>query len=194
MGRPPAGHRRSRSIESGGSGALAEPGDAFRAELERIGSAAALQRRGSASGEPAGAPAAAASAARGPGSAKEEEKVAPQLGAKDVGGRREEAALISWDELDAQRDVYRAVATADGRHALVRSPSGARPVHGRLLSVGFFKDPSRHVSRLTCFTELYGGSEAAEAPCSIVPPGPFALARLARVPGHLPEGSAESGA
>jgi hypothetical protein len=192
VGRPPAGHRRSRSIESGGSGALAEPGDAFRAELERIGSAAALQRRSSASGEPAGAPAAAASAARGPESAKEE-KVAPQLGAKDVGGQ-EEAALISWDELDAQRDVYRAVATADGRHALVRSPSGARPVHGRLLSVGFFKDPSRHVSRLTCFTELYGGSEAAEAPCSIVPPGPFALARLARVPGHLPEGSAESGA
>jgi hypothetical protein len=182
VGRPPAGHRRSRSIEAGGGGALAEPGDAFRAELERIGSAAALHRRSSASGEPAGASAVSASAARGPGPERKEEKAAPRPGVEGAGGRQEEAALISWDELDAQRDVYRAVATADGRHALVRSPSGARPMCAWRLDAGF---------SVSCLTWL---SEAVEAPRSIVPSGPFALARLERLPGHPPAGLAESGA
>ena len=143
-GRPPVGHRRSRSIESG-SGALSDPGDVFRAELERIGSdAAAGTGRASATGEPACSPVAAAAGGPGLGSGLSSGPVpgpAVANGAKAAEGPKaglgmtvktpkphfnsSEAELISWDELEAQRDVYHAVTTPDGLQALIRSPSGA---------------------------------------------------------------------
>ena len=36
-----------------------------------------------------------------------------------------EPELISWDEVEAQKDVYEAITTADGRQALVKAAPGA---------------------------------------------------------------------
>ena len=36
-----------------------------------------------------------------------------------------EPELISWDDVDAQKDVYEAITTSDGRQALVKAAPGA---------------------------------------------------------------------
>lgn len=148
-GRPPMGHRRSRSIESSGS-VLSDPGEAFRAELERIGSgtAASSVGRASSEGEAGQVPAAAAPGGPGLGSGL---APGPMPGPAAANGSRaaqgpgaplgmtvktlkphpnlSEAELISWDELEAKRDVYHAVTTPDGLQALIRSPSGAPAIY-----------------------------------------------------------------
>lgn len=35
-----------------------------------------------------------------------------------------EPELISWDEVEQQKDIYQAITTADGRQALVKASSG----------------------------------------------------------------------
>ncbi len=42
-------------------------------------------------------------------------------------GGATEPELISWDEVEAQKDVYEAVTTADGRQALVKAAPGMYP-------------------------------------------------------------------
>lgn len=136
------GHRRTRSIESSGSGVLSEPADAFRVELERIGSASMKASNASpATAELSSASSAGSAAASGlglgSGPALAPTAAQGQEAARGTGAARrlslnprpdpKETELISWDELEVQRDVYRAVTTKDGRQALIRSPSGACP-------------------------------------------------------------------
>ena len=157
-GRPPVGHRRSRSIESSGS-VLSDPGEAFRAELERIGSGAAASSVGRASSEGEAGPApGAAPGGPGLGSGLAPGPVpgpAAANGAKAAGGpgaaagmtvktskphpNPSEAELISWDELEAQRDVYHAVTTPDGLQALIRSPSGAPADHAQAIRTTLYR-------------------------------------------------------
>ena len=161
-GRPPVGHRRSRSIESSGS-VLSDPGEAFRAELERIGSGAAASSVGRASSEGEAGPAPAAApggpgVGSGLGSGLAPGPVpgpAAANGAKAAGGpgaapgmtvktlkphpNPSEAELISWDELEAQRDVYHAVTTPDGLQALIRSPSGAPAYHAQAIRTTLYR-------------------------------------------------------
>lgn len=39
-----------------------------------------------------------------------------------------EPELISWEEVEAQKDVYQAITTPDGRQALVKAAPGALPL------------------------------------------------------------------
>lgn len=42
-----------------------------------------------------------------------------------------EPELISWDEVEAQKDVYEAITTADGRQALVKAAAGVHTALSR---------------------------------------------------------------
>ncbi|BDA43325.1 hypothetical protein COCOBI_04-3370 [Coccomyxa sp. Obi] len=140
-------HRRSRSIETVG------PGEAYRQELERIGSmdkgsdssktstprhmslvvplpeahGAGGQRRPSLL-----SPlklASTAERAQPPTTASLPAPVQIKVKAAKGGSEPE---LISWDEVEAQKDVYEAITTADGRQALVKAPPG-KPAAEELL-------------------------------------------------------------
>ena len=49
-----------------------------------------------------------------------------QVHVADKGGVKEQE-LISWDEVKDEKDIYKAVRTADGRQALVRAGGAHRP-------------------------------------------------------------------
>ncbi|CAL8468694.1 g8234 [Coccomyxa elongata] len=140
-------HRRSRSIEVGG------PGEAYRQELERIGSMdkgsesskSSTPRRMSVAVPMPEAPgavgqrrpslpsplklASAAERVQPPATAS----LAAPLQVKVKGARGgTEPELISWDEVEAQKDVYEAITTADGRQALVKAAPG-KPAAEELL-------------------------------------------------------------
>jgi hypothetical protein len=43
-----------------------------------------------------------------------------------------EPELISWDEVEQQKDVYQAITTSDGRQALVKASSGEHTICTKL--------------------------------------------------------------
>ncbi|KAK9830075.1 hypothetical protein WJX72_009617 [[Myrmecia] bisecta] len=106
--------------------------------------------------------------------------------------KSQEPELISWDEIKAQKDVYQAVTTADGLHALVKAPSGVKgSVDEKEYEVLLVADGPRKppLSLVESVTQMYAAAPAPPymAPYAAGYPGPASPpSSLARVPSVSP--------
>ncbi len=60
-----------------------------------------------------------------------------------------EPELISWDEVEAQKDVYEAITTADGRQALVKAAPGVYTAPVKSSGCPVFHAPLHSFNQLT---------------------------------------------